>query len=370
MKKKEIAFIGGGIDSEIGRIHYNAINLTNKFTVAAGLFSKKKVTNYLSGKNYNISKSRVYTNIDQLLKKEKNISAIVLLTPIPNRVNYIEKILKKNIPLISEKPLLSSYSEAKKILKISKNKFISLTYNYSGYPILRDLKLLIANKKLGKIKKIFVEMPSGAYLTSIKKNEITSWRLQDKTIPTVLLDLGSHVFNLIYFLLESYPTKLISMISNHGKFNVKDDLSSFGYLKNNIKFNVWFSKSAIGFYNGLKIRVFGDKGSAEWEQNKPEKLKFSTHEKKSFLVSRGDALLSESKKKRYNIFKPGHPQGFQEAFKFLYDDIISDLEKYKLGKKSVNKYTFDVNHAAKILNILEALCTSSKKNQWINIKQK
>ena len=75
-------------------------------------------------------------------------------------------------------------------------------------------------------------------------------------------------------------------------------------------------------------------------------------------------------KKRYNIFKPGHPQGFQEAFKFLYDDIISDLEKHKLGKKNVNKYTFDVNHAAKILNILEALCTSSKKNQWINIKQK
>ena len=59
--------------------------------------------------------------------------------------------------------------------------------------------MLIANKELGKIKKIFVEMPSGAYLTSIKKNEITSWRLQDKTIPTVLLDLGSHVFNLIYF---------------------------------------------------------------------------------------------------------------------------------------------------------------------------
>ena len=96
MSKKilEIGFIGGGIDSGIGKTHYNSIRLNNNWKLSAGFFSRNKKLNNLSGKKYNISKNRIYSSIDSFLKNEKEIAAVSLLTPIPNRYNTIKKIIK------------------------------------------------------------------------------------------------------------------------------------------------------------------------------------------------------------------------------------------------------------------------------------
>lgn len=344
-----IGIVGGGIDSEIGLTHINSILLSKKFRIVAGVFSKNKKQNYLSAKKYNVKK--FYSSHKDLLKREK-LDAVVLLTPFINRIEILREILKKNIPVIAEKPLVSSLSEAKKLKKISNKNLIISTYNYIGYPMVRELRFLNQKKFFGKINKIFIEMPSGAYLH--KKSKVTKWRLKDKVIPGVYLDLGSHILSLINFITDSLPQKFFKISSSDGKYNkVVDDFMSIGYLKNKIKFNIWFSKSAIGYDNGLKIRIFGSKASCEWVQNNPENLKIKTNDKKYYVIDRGSYLSKISKQKRYNNFKPGHPSGFQEAFANLYDDIYEVLKKYFKGKNYKNNYVMDLEKSIQILKVLD-----------------
>lgn len=349
-KRLDIAIIGGGIDSEIGATHINAINLTKKFNIVAGVFSLSNQLNLQSAKKYNVK--NYYSNIDQLLKNHKNLSGIILLTPFIGRLKLLKTIIKKKIPLVSEKPFLSSISEGNKIKKISKKNFITVTYNYTGYPMVREIKYLVESNFFGNIKKIFIEMPSGPFLE--KKTKVKKWRLKDHIIPNTLLDLGSHTLSIIYFLTKQFPAKFISKKSSHGKYkNLIDDLMVFGELEKKINFNIWISKSALGYDNGLSIRVFGSKASCKWLQTDPENLEVSTNDKKKFIINRGSYLTKVSKKKRYNNFKSGHPSGFLEAFSNLYEDIFDAIVKYKKNKKIEEKYLFNLSTSLKILNKLE-----------------
>ena len=371
-KIREIGFIGGGIDSGIGKTHYNSICLNRNWKLSAGFFSRNKKINILSGKKYNIPKNRIYSSIDSFLKNEKKIGAVSLLTPIPNRYNTIKKIIKNKIPIICEKPLLASIEESKKIKKILNKNFLTVTYNYTGYPMIRELENLIKKKSFfGKINSIFIEMPSGVFLEKkTKKENIAKWRLKDGKIPMSFLDLGSHVFNLMYFLTKHYPENLIAKSSTFGKFkNIKDDVMCFGSLNKNTNFNIWFSKSTLGYDNGLKIRIFGKKASVEWVQSEPEKLKINTNDKKNFTIDRGSYLSLISKFKRYNDFKSGHPTGFLEAFKNLYDDILQNIENYKKKIKLNKTYIFEFEHAQKILTVLDSIQKSFVSKKWIKLKK-
>ena len=365
-KIKNVAFIGGGIDSGIGKIHFKALSLYAKFSLVAGFFSNNRKKNIESSKFYGVSKNRTYNSVSALLKNEKNLNAIILLTPITGRLSYVNQILKSKIPLISEKPFLSNLAEMNLVKKKIVNKFFRVTYNYSGYPIVREIRSLIDNGKIGKINKINIEMPSSAYLNnSASKKSIAMWRLKDGKIPTVFLDLGSHIFNLIYFLSNSIATKLVTSVRRDGKFaNIVDDVVCFGELKNRVSFNVWFSKSAVGYDNGLKIRVFGSKGSLEWIQTNSEYLKISLNDEKKIIVNRGNSTICKvASKKRYNIFKSGHPTGFLEAFGNLYFDIYQDLDDKMLNNK-LNKYTFDFVHSYNVIKTLDCMQKSWKKKSW------
>ena len=366
-KIKKVAFVGGGIDSGIGKIHFNAISLYAKFSLVAGFFSNNKKKNYASSKFYGVSKNRTYNNLPDLLKCEKDLSAIILLTPIPGRLKYVEQILKSKIPLISEKPFLSNLKEANYIRQKIKNHFLRVTYNYSGYPIVREIKSLINRGKIGRLNKIDIEMPSSAYLNNTaNRKSIVNWRLKDGKIPTIFLELGALIFNLVYFLSNSIATRLVANMRTDGKFsNIVDDLVCFGDLKNNSSFNIWFSKSAIGYDNGLKIRVFGSKGSLEWAQINPEILKISFNDQKKIIVDRGNTSICKvASKKRYNIFKSGHPTGFLEAFGNLYLDIYQDLNKWNLKKNSKDNYTFDFIHAYNVIKALNAMQQSCINRKW------
>ncbi len=370
LKIKNVAFVGGGIDSGIGKIHFKALSLYSKFSLVAGFFSNNKKNNNASSKFYGVSKNRTYNTLSALLKKEKNLSAIILLTPITGRLNYVEQILKSKIPLISEKPFLSNLKEMNLVKKKITNHFFRVTYNYSGYPIVREIKSLIDNGKIGKVNKIDIEMPSAAYLNAAaNRKRIANWRLKDGSIPIIFLDLGAHIFNLIYFLSNSIATRLVARARTDGKFsNIIDDLICFGDLKNKSSFNIWFSKSAIGYDNGLKIRVFGSKGSLEWTQTNSEYLKISYNDQKKVIVNRGNSSICKvASQKRYNIFKSGHPTGFLEAFGNLYFDIYQDLCNRNQKKKIKCKYTFDFVHSYSIVKTLDGMQKSCAKKQWQRI---
>ena len=369
--KYKIGFIGGGIDSLIGATHFRSIALHTKLELVSGMFSVNKGINYKSAKVYNVPKNRVYTDIDTFLKNEKNLDVIVLITPIPGRLRTLTKIFKSKIPLIAEKPLVANLNEIKSIKSlIKKDNFLSVIYNYTGYPMVREMKDIINRKDFfGKLKSVLIEMPSGVFHQKQVSKRRANWNIKDGIIPNIALNLGSHVFNLLYFLTGQTTDKLIAQSSKSFKYkNTIDDLMCIGNLKNNANFNIWFSKAALGHDNGMKIRVYGENASLEWVQTKPEYLTINTNKKQTFKMDRGSSFAKTSKQKRYNYFIPGHPTGYLEAFANHYYDIFENLECFKKKTKFKNNYTFGYDHAAQVIASLDALNRSTKSKRWEKVK--
>ena len=369
--KYKIGFIGGGIDSLIGATHFRSIALHTKLELVSGVFSINNLINYKSAKIYNVPKNRVYTDIDTFLKKESKLDAIVLITPIPGRLKTLIKIFKSKIPLIAEKPLVANLKEVKLIKSlIKKNNFLSVIYNYTGYPMVREMKDIIRRKNFfGQLKSILIEMPSGIFHHKQVSKKRANWNIKDGIIPNVVLNLGSHVFNLMYFLTNEKVDKLVAQSSKSFKYKKTiDDLMCIGNLKNNSNFNLWFSKAALGHDNGMKIRVYGENASLEWLQTNPEQLTINTNKKQTFKIDRGSLFAKISKQKRYNYFIPGHPTGYLEAFANHYYDIFENLECFKKKMKFKNNYTFGYEHASQVIASLYALNKSTKSKKWEKVK--
>ena len=369
-KPLKLGFVGGGINSAIGQTHFSASQLDGKWKVVSGIFSENKKINKKTANMWNISRDRVYDNLKNFIKNEKNkLDAVVVIVPIPVHFKIIYELLKNKIPVISEKTLVSNIDEAKKILKICKknNNFLNITYNYCGYPMVRDLKDKIKSGEFGTLQQIHIEMPQDGYINISKgKEKIKKWRLKDKKIPTILLDLASHLYSLCYFLTKKKPKKIFSNFSNFSKFKVIDNTSMQLEFEKGLQGFFWASKVAFGNRNSLKIRVFGSKGSAEWNHSMPEELKISSKGGIYTALDRA-SKKSESQNKRYNRFKVGHPSGFIEAFSNLYFDIAEALTKYKKYGRYENPYIFNQHYEWESMEVLNKATLSAKNKSWQKI---
>lgn len=358
----KLGFIGGGINSTIGPTHYLASQLDGKWKVSSGFFSRNKNDSLKTASTWNIDKGRVYNNLNSFIKNEKKLlDAVVVLVPTPKHFNILRRLLKEKIPVICEKPLVDNHKQIKLLRKnINKNLFLRVTYNYTGYPMLRALKDLIKKGKLGKIKQLHLEMPQDAFskVTSSNINPKT-WRLKDGYIPNICSDLGAHLYNLSFFLVNRHPNKVMANFFNNSKYKRLIDNAYFWLkYKNNISATFWISKTSVGIRNGLRVRIFGQKGSATWYQMRPEELKFFSLDGREIALDRGHKSLVSSEK-RYNRYKPGHPAGFIEAFGNLYSDLAED---FKSNKK--NKYTFDFFDSEKIVKFFVASKKSNSTSMW------
>jgi predicted dehydrogenase len=364
----KLAFIGGSINSIAGYPHLIASQMDNRFEVVAGVFSTNTTINQQTAKQWNIKK--LYSHYKELIENEKNnIDAIVILTHTPLHIEIILELLKQNIPIICEKPLVSSIDEIKQIEQIyDENKhFMVITNNYSGYPMIRELQHKIANNELGDILHIRLKMPQESFLRPPKSiNYPQKWRLKDDYIPMISLDLGAHLHHLSYFLLQLEPTKVMATYDKFSKYNVVDDLNMLLEYPNNIKGNMWISKTAIGHRNGLHIEVYGSLGSASWHQENPEKLEFSYNSGQKVIIDRGSDI-DMLPNKLFNRMTAGHPAGFIESFANLYNDIADSLEKFKNNKPYCSKYVYDFSHAKNGLHLLHSASVSNDKKQWINL---
>ena len=365
----KLAFIGGSINSIAGYPHFIASQMDKRFEVVAGTFSTDLKINRLTADQWKVP--RIYTNYKKLIEEEKeNIDAVVILTPTPLHCEVIIELLKKNIPIICEKPLVSSIEDIKKIEKIynSSKHFLIITNNYSGYPMIRELQHKISNNELGNILQIRLKMPQESFLRPPKSVKYPQkWRLKDDFIPMISLDLGSHLHHLSYFLLQKEPTKVMATYDKFSEYNVIDDVNMMLEYQNGIKGNIWISKTALGNRNGLHVEVYGDKASASWHQENPEKLEFSYNSGQKVIIDRGSDIQMLPNP-LYSRMTPGHPAGFIESFANLYNDIANSLKNFKNNTTYTNKYVYDFKHAKNGINLLHTASISNKEQKWINMK--
>lgn len=370
----KIGFIGGGINSAVGNTHRIAAQMDCRFVLEAGCFSTRTKINRETARQWGVDEFRVYDDWRTLLDAEKGkLDAVCVLTPTPIHAEIVVEALRKGFAVICEKTLATSSREAAAICRAveARGGFLAVTYNYTGYPMLRELRQMILRGRLGRIHLIQIEMPQEGYIRLDKQGKPVrpqAWRLQDREVPIVSLDLGSHLHNMIYFLTAKRPLEVVADQASYGFFRpVIDNVMCLARYENDMRAQIWYGKMALGHRNGLRVRVYGDRGGAEWFQMVPEELILNDAGGKRQIVDRASSCVEIADQPRYNRFKSGHPAGFIEAFANHYYDIADALLEFRKTGRYQSPWVFTAQLAEEGLKMLEAISRSAKNHCWQKI---
>jgi len=376
-KKIRIGFIGGGPNSFIGYTHRLAARFDNRFEFKAGIFSQniKKSKNF--GTALGLDQERCYESYEKMAflesKREDGIQALGIMTPSGDHLKIAKPFIEKGIHIVCDKPLTANISDAEKLKKlVHKNKIIfALTHNYSAYPMLREAKKIVTSGKIGKVNLVNVEYPQG-YTAGIKKKDerkTLKWRLDKKISgPSMILsEIGTHAYHLLRYVTELEVKELAAEVNTLSKeLTVDDNAFVLLRLNNNARGSIWVSSAATGGENGLKIRVYGTKGSVEWFQDDPNNLKFTELEKPIKIITRASKGVSNFSLSSSRL-AAGHPEGFFEAFANIYTEFAESIISSKKNKK--NKFLHpSIEDGVKGIKFIFAAKKSSNQNsKWIKI---
>lgn len=364
-----LGFIGGSLRSAVGYTHFSACMMDNKWSLVSGCFSRDAECNRDTANAYGVHTDRLYDNWQDMLIAEKDrVDAIAILTPTPSHFEMVTACLRAGIPVICEKDLAATTGEAEQILELrdATHGFVAVTFNYSGYPMVRELRHLIRTGALGEVLHFQAEMPQeGFRRVDAQGNKPTpqAWRLHDGRVPTLHLDLGSHLHHLVHYLTGQNPLEVVSDQGSYGWFRVIDNVTCLCRYSEGIQGQIWFSKSALGQRNGLRLRIYGSEASAEWFQASPEELLLSFADGHRQVVDRA-STVQVTGLRRYNRFKAGHPAGFIEAFANLYWDLAESVRQRRSTGRWVSEEVFGVELSLEGLLMLEAMVLSTTTRQW------
>lgn len=381
-RRLKLGLIGGGTNSAIGTTHMSAAELDRRFEIVGGCFSRDPAVVAGTCERWRLDPSACDTDWRRYLDTHHaSLDAIAVLTPIPDHLEHVSAALALGVPVISEKALVASVSEATELFRrVGRQRhFLATTLNYSGYPLVRRLRSLVRDGAFGTLRQVHLEMPLENYLRIPTGAETApapqAWRQRDGEIPMLLLDLGVHLHHLLAFVTGSEPARVMADLRHQSSVgDVIDDARLWIDGRDGLQATCWMSKVALGHRNGLRLRLYGDRGSAEWYQCEPETLHLTDARGRRRELSRGedDALLDEP---RYNRFKAGHPSGYIEAFANLYHDIADALEDWQAERPSgdaymgVNghPYVYGLEHSEVGLRTLDAAVRSAQGGHWVDI---
>lgn len=375
--------VGGSLDAFIGGVHRKAANLDGEFELVCGAFSSSPEKSKATGEGLYLSPHRVYGSFEEMIKKEKNLPGdqrmdfVSIVTPNHMHFAPARMALENGFHVIMDKPMTFNLAEAKKLQRIVEKSqlVLALTHTYTGYPMVKEARNMIATGEIGKVRKVYVEYPQGWLTTFIENTgqKQASWR----TDPTksgaggAIGDIGTHAANLAEYVTGSNISEVCALLNIVVKGRRLDDDSSMLLKFDNEATGVLLATQvAAGDENNLNIRVYGEKGGLEWRQEEPNTLIVKWLDKPKEIYRTGWGYLSESAKK--NARTPsGHPEGYLEAFANLYLNFAKAIRDYKPGKKiDPAKYDFPgVEEGVRGLAFVETVIQSSKaKEKWTKLR--
>ena len=336
-RKLRMGMVGGGQDAFIGAIHRLAANMDGLVELCCGALSINPEIAVASGKALFLPTSRTYLTYEEMIKAEAALPAnermdfVTIVTPNFAHFAPAMMALDYGFHVVIEKPITFSLDEAKQLKKKLDETGLTLclTHTYSGYPMVKQAKAMIANGELGKIRKVWVEYPQGwlSKLSEREGNAQAAWRTDPKKSgkSSVMGDIGTHAAHLSEYITGSKITEICAELNTLVEGRVMDDDGAV-MLKfdNGAKGVLMASQVAAGEENALKIRVYGEKGGVEWFQHEPNSLIVKWLEAPAQILRAGSAHLYKAAS--HNCRTPaGHPEGYLEAFANIYRNFALTL---------------------------------------------
>jgi predicted dehydrogenase len=367
-EKIRLGIVGGGIGAFVGSIHRIAARLDDRYELLAGALSSEPRRAADSAAELGIDPRRAYASFEEMAKKEgklkHGIEAVAIVTPNHLHCAVAKAFLEAGIHVICDKPLSSSLEDAEQIEKIVEGNglIFAITYNYSGYPMVRHAREMVAAGKLGNIRVIQVEYAQDWLATNIEAEgqKQAAWRTDPTRAGTggSIADIGTHAFHLAEFISGLEAKSLLADLDTFvaGR-SLDDNANILLHYSNGAKGMLWSSQVASGQENALRIRLFGDKGGLEWDQEDPNYLQYRPLRETRQILTRGGPAVGETAARATRI-PAGHPEGFLEGFANLYRDIADMIEASRTGK-SLTTLVPDVTDGVKGVKFVEKAVSSN-----------
>lgn len=332
MRRLRMGMIGGGPGSFIGPIHRIAAEMDREIELVAGVFSSDAARSRAGGEAYRIDPARAYADLDTMFAAEKarddGIDFVAIVTPNHNHLPAARAALAAGIPVISDKPATATLAEARELADCVAKAGLpyGLTHTYSGYPLVREARARVAAGALGKIRKIVVEYPQG-WLAGAAEGKQAEWRTDPaRSGPGGCIgDIGTHAFQLAEFISGLKATEILADLAAvvPGR-PVDDDCTVLLRYENGARGVLLASQIEVGEMNGLRIRLYGEKGGLLWKQEAPNTLTLHTIDGRTEILHAGGSQLGPDAASRTRT-PTGHPEGYLEAFANIYRDFAAVL---------------------------------------------
>ena len=385
MTKLKYGMVGGGRDAFIGGVHRHAAALDSQIEFVAGALSSNPDKAKASGKDLGLADERNYGSWQEMLDGElardeaDRIDFVSVVTPNHVHFEVAHAFVNAGFNVICDKPLVHTSAQAKKLIKaVEKSGVVfAVTYNYTGYPMVRQARDMVANGDLGKIRKVIVEYNQGWLATKLESEgaKQAEWRTDPARSGAAgaIGDIGSHAENLATTVtgldLDSICADLTSFVDGR---QLDDDGNLLLKFTNGAKGVFIASQIEIGAENDLRLRVFGEKGSLTWHQENPNYLYFDLLGKPRQTYARGNDYLTPSAQKASRI-PAGHPEAFLEAFANIYLGAAEAVRARKAGK-NLKKLEGDfptIYDGARGVHFIEKTVESAESSKkWTEAKWK
>jgi predicted dehydrogenase len=371
-----LGMVGGGKDAFIGGVHRIAARIDGEFDLVAGALSATPAKAQESGRALGLAPERTYDDFEEMAKREarlKNgIEAVSIVTPNHMHAPVARAFLKRGIHVICDKPL----TEAKKLAKIAaeSDALFILTHNYTGYPMIRQARAMIAEGLLGPIRVVQAEYAQDWLATPLEGEgqKQADWRTDPARTGAggATGDIGTHAFNLASFVtglrLESLAADLQAFVPGR---RVDDNGNILLRYEGGARGMLWCSQVASGCENALRLRVYGEKGGLDWEQENPNYLWYAPLGEPRRLLTRGGAGTG-GEAARVTRTPGGHPEGYLEGFANIYAEAARAIRARKAGEAIPPDVVFPtVEDGLAGVAFVDACVRSSAKNgAWVRLE--
>ena len=374
-----LGMVGGGLDAFIGGVHRIASRIDDHYELVAGCFSSTAEKSQASGADLGLDPKRVYDDFTSMAKREARlkdgIRAVAVVTPNHMHFPVAREFLKRGIHVICDKPLTSTLQDARKMAKAveaSEAQFI-LTHNYTGYPMVRQARAMVAAGDLGDIRVVQVEYPQDWLSEDLEATgqKQAGWRTDPEKSGAggSTGDIGTHAYNLASFVtglkLESLSADLQSFVKGR---RVDDNGHVLLRFEGGARGMLWCSQVAPGNENALRLRVYGTKGGLEWAQEDPNYLWHTPLGEPKRLLTRNGAGTGDAAARMGRV-PPGHPEGYLEGFANIYSEAAVAIRASDAGVACPADVVFpDIRDGLQGVAFVDACVKSSGRNAaWVSL---
>jgi predicted dehydrogenase len=377
-RKIRMGMVGGTLDAFIGGVHRRAAIMDGEIELVCGAFSSNPEKSKETGKALYLPDDRVYGDYEEMITKEKQLPEgermdfVCIVTP--NFVHYgpAKMALENGFHVVCDKPITLNTQEAEEIAALVKSTglLFCLTHTYTGYPMVKEARAMIADGVIGKVRKVIVEYPQGwlaSFVEAQGVNKQAVWRTDPARSGAAggLGDIGTHAENLAEYVTGLKITQLCAdlTIFVEGRL-LDDDANVLLRFNNGAKGILQNSQIANGEENDLNIRVYGETGGLEWNQMEPNTLVHKTNQG-TRLVRTGVGNLSRAAQVNTRV-PAGHPEGYFEAFANLYKNFAIHLRAYWEGTTPDPVYDFpNAEDGLRGMRFIDTVIASNKSElKW------